>query len=127
MVPNPPGTIGSMFSNYRLRVIGVPMGLGGMRHGANLGPDALRLAGLVDQLRPWVGEIYDGGDVEALWGGSLGARGAGLGFFEQVLANLVEVREAVSKAMGTRSLPLVLGGDHSIELATIPAAVDHDD
>lgn len=116
-----------MFSDYRLRILGVPMGLGGMRKGANLGPDALRLAGIAESLSPLVKEVYDGGDVEAVSTTPTTRRGEGLGFFEAVLANLVEVKSAVSKAFGPKSLPIVLGGDHSIELGTIPAALEYDE
>jgi arginase len=116
-----------MYSDYRVRIIGVPLGLGGRQLGANLGPDALRLAGIADQLKHVVSEVFDGGDVEAVWGAGTGDRGEGLGHFEQVLANLVLVREVVGEAIGPKSIPVVLGGDHSIELATIPAAIDKTD
>lgn len=99
------------------------MGLGGQRRGASLGPDALRLAGIAEQIAPYVESVFDGGDVCDTSNQPGGIRGEGLGFFDEVLTNLVEVRETVASAIGPKSIPVVLGGDHSIEMATIPAAV----
>lgn len=98
------------------------MGLGGERRGASLGPDALRLAGIVEQIAPYVQSVFDGGDVCETSNQPGAVRGEGLGYFDEVLANLVEVRETVANALGPLSIPVVLGGDHSIEMATIPAA-----
>lgn len=103
----------------------MPLGLGGSRLGAGLGPGALRLAGIVDHVRPVVEEIYDGGDIQAIFGGAEANKGEGIAYFREVIAYVSEVREAVAEALGPQSIPLVLGGDHSIEMATIPAAVEH--
>ena len=100
------------------------MGLGGPRKGASLGPDALRLAGIAEQVAPYVKDVFDGGDVCDTSNQAGAVRGEGLGFFDEILANLIEVRETVASAIGPASIPVVLGGDHSIEMATIPAAVD---
>lgn len=113
-----------MFSQHHVRIIGVPMGLGGPRKGASLGPDALRLAGIAEQVAPFVKDVFDGGDVCATSNQPGAVRGEGLGFFDEILANLVEVRETVAQAIGPDSIPIVLGGDHSIEMASVPAAVD---
>ena len=112
-----------MFSQHRVRIIGVPMGLGGPRKGASLGPDALRLAGIAEQVAPFVKDVFDGGDVCDTSNQPGSVRGDGLGFFDEILANLVEVRETVAAAIGPDSIPVVLGGDHSIEMASVPAAV----
>ncbi|MDQ2987000.1 MAG: arginase [Armatimonadota bacterium] len=112
-----------MFSKHHVRIIGVPMGLGGQRRGASLGPDALRLAGIAEQIAPYVESVFDGGNVCETSNQPGAVRGEGLGFFDEVLANLVEVRETVASAIGPNSIPVVLGGDHSIEMATVPAAV----
>jgi arginase len=112
-----------MFSQHHVRIIGVPMGLGGPRKGASLGPDALRLAGIAEQIAPFVQSVFDGGDVCDTSNQPGAVRGDGLGFFDEILANLVEVRQTVASAIEPNSLPIVLGGDHSIEMATVPAAV----
>ncbi|MEO7454368.1 MAG: arginase family protein, partial [Fimbriimonadales bacterium] len=112
-----------MFSQHHVRIIGVPMGLGGPRRGASLGPDALRLAGIAEHVAPFVKDVFDGGDVCETSNQPGAVRGEGLGYFDEILANLVEVRETVAQAIEPGSLPIVLGGDHSIEMASVPAAV----
>lgn len=98
------------------------MGLGGPRKGASLGPDALRLAGIAEHVAPFVKDVFDGGDVCDTSNQPGAVRGEGLGFFDEILANLVEVRDTVKAAIGPDSIPVVLGGDHSIEMASVPAA-----
>jgi arginase len=107
--------IGSKF-----RILGVPLGLGGRRMGANLGPAALRLAGIVQEVSKFA-ETTDQGDIACA---DDGERGEGLGHFKQVLAALEATRAAVSDGDG---VPLILGGDHSIEMASLPVAAAQGD
>lgn len=102
----------------------MPFGLGGRRLGASLGPTAIRIAGLQKELEEIVAEVTDMGDVRSPLGNEPGNRGEGIGHFEKVLTNLEEVKRAVSEATVPRSIPLVLGGDHSLAVATVSAALE---
>lgn len=113
-----------VFRSRRIRVIGVPFGLGGKRIGASLGPSAVRLAGLHSRLEKLVGALEDEGDV---WSGPLPAeskRGKGIAHFDSVLENLKQVKQAVTKAFTNQCLPLIIGGDHSLAIATVSAALE---
>ena len=103
----------------------MPFGLGGRRLGSSLGPTALRIAGLQEELEEVVAQVVDEGDVTSPLGNKPGDRGKGLGYFEQVLANSVSVRKAMAEALGPRCLALAIGGDHSLALGTVSAALEH--
>ncbi len=50
--------------NKQLSVIGVPMDLGQMRRGVDMGPSAIRYAGMVERLEQLKYEIEDLGDID---------------------------------------------------------------
>lgn len=114
-----------VYSRHRVTLIGVPFGLGGRTMGARLGPAAMRLAEIYPKLNDLVATVVDSGDVAAPLGADAGPRGDGIGHFEKVFANLVAVRNRVRESLTPGNLPLVMGGDHSLALATVAAAVEN--
>jgi len=102
-----------------ISIIGVPMDLGQTRRGVDMGPSAIRYAGIVERLEQINLEIEDLGDIE------IGSRER-TSPCESNLKNLKAVAEA-SETLASRvddvvkqgKFPLVLGGDHSIAIGTI--------
>src|SRR5581483_2794831 len=100
-------------------VIGAGLDLGAGRRGVDMGPSAIRYAGLEARIRSLGRDVYDAGDVrapvpEATDVGELTHRY--LGPIKQVCEWLAaSVEEAVTEG----SVPLVLGGDHSIAMGTL--------
>lgn len=101
-----------------ISIIGVPMDLGQTRRGVDMGPSAIRYAGIVERLEQIDLEIEDLGDIE------IGSRERTSG--ESNLKNLKAVAEAsetlasrVDEVVKQGKFPLVLGGDHSIAIGTI--------
>jgi arginase len=47
----------------KLSIIGMPMDLGQMRRGVDMGPSAIRYAGINERLKPLFDEIHDMGDI----------------------------------------------------------------
>jgi arginase len=106
--------------NKNISIIGVPMDLGQMRRGVDMGPSAIRYAGVVERLENLGYEINDLGDIE-------------IGQAERVhnnpdtnLRNLKAVAEASGKLASTvdevitsGDFPLIFGGDHSIAIGTL--------
>ncbi|MGH7526073.1 MAG: arginase [Gemmatimonadales bacterium] len=102
-----------------IHVLGVPMDLGSGRRGVDMGPSAIRIAGLADRLRELGHEVADDGDIdiknmEELRVGDVRARYAG----EIARASRV-VAGKVDRIMDRGHFPLVLGGDHSIAVGTV--------
>jgi arginase len=98
------------------------MDLGQARRGVDMGPGALRYAGLDNRLRDLVFAVTDTGNVKVPIRDELPAQG-GMEFLPAVLTAARRAREAGLEALAAGSLPLFLGGDHSIALGTVAAAV----
>ena len=102
-----------------VHVLGVPMDLGSGRRGVDMGPSAIRIAGVEDRLRELGHTVVDEGDitiknVEELKVGDVRARYLA----EIARASAVACRK-VERIMSRGHFPLVLGGDHSIAAGTV--------
>lgn len=115
-----------------LRAIGVPMDLGADRRGVDMGPSALRYAGLSDSVRSLGISHDDTGDlpVPRPEGRDPNAEPPQVGtakFLRETRWVCRRVESAVADALEDGAFPLVLGGDHSIAIGTINGAIrEHD-
>lgn len=101
-----------------LSIIGVPMDLGQARRGVDMGPSAMRYAGIIERLESLGYQIEDCGDIEI---GRAEKRDT-----TSKLKNLKAVVEAserlankISEEMDKDRFPVILGGDHSIAIGTL--------
>ena len=102
-----------------IAVIGAPMDLGAGRRGVDMGPSALRVAGLNQKLAELGYRTEDLGNVvvdqpESLPTGSTHAR-----YLPQIAHTCARLSEMVERAAGKEQVPLVLGGDHSVAIGTV--------
>lgn len=102
-------------------IIGVPLDLGQSRRGVDMGPSAVRYAGLDRRLERLGCAIRDCGNIEIPVRDTLPPEG-GLAFMPAVIAACERVYEAGARAVSDGDVPLFLGGDHSIALGTVAAA-----
>jgi arginase len=109
----------------RIRIIGVPMDLGASRRGVDMGPSALRVAGLQARMKQLGRQVEDIGNIvvkqpEEQHYGVKNAK-----YLEEISDTCKGLAEMVRKTLGEDLLPLVLGGDHSIAVGTIAGAAAH--
>lgn len=102
-----------------IHVLGVPMDLGSGRRGVDMGPSAIRIAGLEDRLRELGHTVVDEGDldiknIEELKVGDVRAR-----FLPEIARASRAVGTKVTRMVERGGFPLVLGGDHSISMGTV--------
>ena len=108
-----------------IHVIGVPMDLGSGRRGVDMGPSAIRIAGLDARLTDQGYRVIDEGDLairtlEEMRVGDAHARYLS----EIVQANRI-LADRVQRVIRRGHFPLVLGGDHSIAVGTISGVAAH--
>jgi arginase len=103
-----------------LEAIGVPFDLTGRSRGSAMGPSALRYAGFFEQLSALT-EIRDLGDLEVE---NIPHDQPGLRNFEQCLACNRALKKKCSEVLSNGNVPIVLGGDHSIGIGSVSAALD---
>jgi len=109
----------------KIRIIGVPMDLGASRRGVDMGPSALRVAGLQSRLKQLGRQVEDIGNVpvrqpEEQHYGEKNAK-----YLEAISETCKDVAEAVRKSLDEDMVPLVLGGDHSIAIGSTAGVAAH--
>ena len=102
-----------------VHVIGVPMDLGSGRRGVDMGPSAIRIAGLEQRLTALGQTVIDEGDLlihnmEELKVGDLSAR-----YLAEIARANRMLADRVRRVVRRGHFPLVLGGDHSIAVGTV--------
>jgi arginase len=102
-----------------IHIIGAPIDLGAGRRGVDMGPSAIRYAGLGDQLRQLGYTTIDEGNVVVPQPESFPIDNPHLKYLEPILAACEKLAAIVEHASGPDDLPLVIGGDHSIALGSI--------
>lgn len=110
-----------------LRIIGIPMDLGQKRRGVDMGPSALRYAGLQARLERLGHVVHDGGnlsvpEMEEITAGEQGNERMING---PIIARVCQnTYEAGTRAFEAGETVLFLGGDHSMSLGSVAAALD---
>jgi arginase len=109
-----------------ISVIGVPMDLGQMRRGVDMGPSAIRYAGIVERLENLNYQVEDLGDIEIARPEKQSNENEGnLKNLNGVLEASERLSESVSSVITNKKFPLVLGGDHSIAIGTLAGVSKH--
>lgn len=106
----------------KVDLIGVQLDMGAATRGVNMGPAAIRYAGVVNGLKELGYEVEDKGDIIPL---AEGATSEKLRNYEQVIdANAKLYKEAI-ESHESGAFPVIMGGDHSIAAGSISATAKH--
>ncbi|MBA2393824.1 MAG: arginase [Ktedonobacteraceae bacterium] len=108
----------------QIRIIGAPMDLGADRRGVDIGPSAIRYAGLSDHLRHLGYTIHDIGNIIVPQPESQTEGNPQLKFLEPIVQASEELERIVTSALTDGEFPLILGGDHSIALGSISGVLN---
>ena len=98
-----------------IRIIEMPLDFGGNRHGSDMGPSAIRLAGLKERLETLNHQIitsFSPIDIHPQEYESPGRSDAK--YLNQIVAACQVLAKQTEAALSQKEFPLVLGGDHSI-------------
>lgn len=106
----------------RVDVIGVQMDFGAATRGVNMGPAAIRYAGLIDEIKEMGFEVEDKGDLIPPQEGKSTEK---LRAYEQVNNINAQLYAEVKDTLEKGNFPIVLGGDHSIAAGSISATAKH--
>ncbi|KAB2330717.1 arginase [Bacillus mesophilum] len=109
----------------KLKIIGMPMDLGQMRRGVDMGPSAIRYAGVYERLQNLVDEIIDEGDIPVGRPQVEVDPESNLRNLPLIAEKTELLAEKVDQAISSGSFPLVLGGDHSIAIGTLAGISKH--
>src|SRR3970040_2257233 len=109
----------------KIRIIGVPMDLGGDRRGVDMGPSALRVAGLNARLRALGYTVEDVGNISVRVPEEMVMGDKRAKYLPEIAETCKELAEVVSRTLAEDYRPLVLGGDHSIVIGSHAGVAAH--
>ncbi|WP_419960315.1 arginase [Psychrobacillus sp. BM2] len=109
-------------NKLNISIIGVPMDLGQNRRGVDMGPSAIRYAGVVERLQDIGHSVDDAGDI--VIGRREISQNTKLRNLEEVIAANTLLANRVHDIIGEGNFPIVLGGDHSIAIGTLAGLAD---
>ena len=108
-----------------IAILGAPLDLGAGRRGVDMGPSALRLAGLNARLASLGYMIEDLGNVSVAQQESTPTGDEKAKYLPQIAKTCAKLADMVETAVNTGQFPLVLGGDHSIAIGTVAGVAHH--
>lgn len=103
----------------KVRIIGVPIDLGADRRGVDMGPSAIRYAGLHVRLRQIGWTVEDFGNLPVPQPETQAIKDTKLKYLPEIVKVSEELCDAVAAAVKEGYVPLVLGGDHSIGIGSL--------
>jgi arginase len=114
----------SSISPKKIRVIGVPLDLGQSRRGVDMGPSAVRVAGLEARLEALGHIVEDGGNVAVAIAEQKKVGDQHAKYLKEITATCTKSADLVLKALESDHVPLVLGGDHSVAAGTVAGVAE---
>ncbi len=102
-----------------VNIIGFPMDLGADRRGVDMGPSALRIAGLKEKLENLGYKIIDSGDIFVQIKEKQKISNHKLKYLNEILKTSRKLAGKVERVLEKGQFPLCLGGDHSMAIGTI--------
>ena len=116
---------GGIEMRKELSLVGVPLDYGQTRRGVDMGPSAIRYAGVVERLRPLRYDVQDEGNIKANAAITACVLNGKLRHLDEVVEVNERLAQKVSSICSEGRTPVVLGGDHSIALGTLAGLSDH--
>jgi arginase len=107
-----------------VHIIGVPLDLGGNRRGVDMGPSALRIAGLGERIAALGCAVQDKGNLPSPIPETQAARDERKKYVREIARVCQRLYQTSLQSLDEGALPLVLGGDHSVAAGSVAASAD---
>jgi arginase len=107
-----------------VHIVGVPLDLGGGRRGVDMGPSAVRIAGLGERLAALGRPVIDRGDVATPIPETRTPRDPRKKYIREIARVCHRVYQTVYQSLTEGGLPIVIGGDHSVAAGSVAASAD---
>jgi arginase len=105
--------------NKKIKIIGVPMDLGAGRRGVDMGPSAIRIAGLNQAIARLGFDVVDAGNVHISPAEAIQRTNPRAHYLPEIAAASEELARMVESSLEEGALPVILGGDHSIAVGSV--------
>ena len=104
-----------------IHIIGVPLDLGAGRRGVDMGPSAMRIAGVGDRIAALGHEVTDAGDLSAPIRETCHPGDPRMKYADAIAGVCRNLFDSVIATHRAGAVPLVLGGDHSLAAGSVAA------
>jgi arginase len=108
-----------------VHIIGVPLDLGGGRRGVDMGPSAVRIAGLGERLSGLGLQVRDEGNLESPIQETLEPGDPKQKYLAPIAVVCQALHDRALAALRGGGTPVVLGGDHSLGAGSVAATAAH--
>ena len=108
-----------------IRVIGVPLDLGQQRRGVDMGPSAMRVAGLESKLECLGHDVEDAGNIAVTLPEHKEFGEAHSRYLREITATCSKLADEVLHALEQEKTPLSIGGDHSLAAGSVSGVAEY--
>jgi len=122
-----PNSVPASFADIikkQIRVIGVPLDLGQQRRGVDMGPSAVRVAGLESKLESLGHQVEDAGNVSVILAEQKNPGDPHARYLKEITATCTKLAELVVKTLDEKKVPLSIGGDHSMAAGSVSGVAE---
>jgi arginase len=105
--------------SQKIRILGVPMDLGASRRGVDMGPSALRVAGLQSRLKQLGCQVEDFGNIQVKQPEEQHYGDKRAKYLTEIAETCQGLADTVERTLKEEMMPMILGGDHSIAAGSI--------
>lgn len=102
-----------------IHILGVPMDLGAGRRGVDMGPSAIRIAGVTEKLQSLGYTVIEEGDISTKIPEQQKVKNPKLKYLSEIVRACTLLASKTEKILDSGGFPVILGGDHSIAMGTI--------
>jgi len=103
----------------KLSIFGIPMDLGAGRRGVDMGPSALRLAQLATNLEKLGYDVNDHGNIAVSVAEAVASSDTEKLHYKAAIKQACQGIYDALKALDADTIPIILGGDHSISMGSV--------
>ena len=108
----------------QIRLIGMPLDLGQQRRGVDMGPSAVRVAGLEAKLEALGHQVEDAGNINVTLPEQKNFGDPHARYLKEITATCKKLAEETLKTLGEQKIPLSIGGDHSIAAGSVSGVAE---
>jgi arginase len=108
-----------------VHIIGVPLDLGGGRRGVDMGPSAVRIAGIHDRLTSLAHQVRDEGDIVTPNPETVDPGDTRQKYIREIARVCTALYDKSLHVLDHGGMPIVLGGDHSVAAGSVSATAMH--
>jgi arginase len=109
----------AQYPNRKVTIIGVLMDLGADRRGVDMGPSAIRVAGLNERLAGLGYEVIDAGNISVRNPEMMQITDRKLKYLSEITGACLTLASQVETTLDEGGIPIILGGDHSIAIGSV--------